>query len=100
MKNRGLIDLNVSIISGGITNNLFVVAGFRKFSRNYFNNDYFDPTVEDSVLVRIFGGEGMIDRDEETATYAALCDIKIAYRFLGRFGNGRLEGWLEGFRPL
>lgn len=96
MENLRFPDLNVSVVSGGITNNLYRVSGFRKLGIN----ESFDPSLEDSVLVRIFGGEGMIDRDEETATYAALCDAKIAYRYLGRFGNGRLEGWLEGFRPL
>ncbi|KAL7465651.1 hypothetical protein ACHAXS_005961 [Conticribra weissflogii] len=54
----------------------------------------------DSLLLRIFGAEGMIDRDVETSTYAALCNVSIAYRYLGRFQNGRIEGWLEGFRPL
>lgn len=54
----------------------------------------------DSVLVRIYGAEGMIDRDVETSTYAALCDADVAYRYLGRFGNGRVEGWLDGFVPL
>ena len=42
----------------------------------------------------------MIDRDDETSCYASLCDAGIAYQYLGRFGNGRIEGWLEGFRPL
>lgn len=92
--------LTVSVVTGGITNSLLRVSGFRKCSLANYRNDYFDPNMEDSVLVRIFGAEGMIDRDEETATYAALCDANFAYRYLGRFANGRLEGWLEGFRPL
>lgn len=98
--NREHPDLTVSIVTGGITNALFRVSGFVKCDFSCYNNVLFDPRIEDSVLVRIFGAEGMIDRDEETAAYAALCDAKIAYRYLGRFGNGRVEGWLEGFRPL
>jgi ethanolamine kinase len=42
----------------------------------------------------------MIDRDIETSTYAALCRAGIAYDYLGRFANGRIEGWLEGYVPL
>lgn len=42
----------------------------------------------------------MIDRDIENSTLATLVDQGIADRYIGRFSNGRLEGWLEGFRPL
>ena len=42
----------------------------------------------------------MINRDVETSTYAALCNVDIAYRYLGRFANGRIEGWLDGYQPL
>ena len=46
------------------------------------------------------GAEGMIDRDVENSTLATLVDQGIADRYLGRFANGRLEGWLDGYRPL
>ena len=46
------------------------------------------------------GAEGMIDRDVENSTLASLVDQGIADKYLGRFANGRLEGWLDGFRPL
>mmetsp|Transcript_6486 Transcript_6486/g.19122 ORF Transcript_6486/g.19122 Transcript_6486/m.19122 type:complete len:295 (+) Transcript_6486:593-1477(+) len=42
----------------------------------------------------------MIDRDVETSTYAALCDAGIAGQYLGRFSNGRIEGWLDGYKTL
>ena len=42
----------------------------------------------------------MIDRDVENSTLASLVDQGIADKYLGRFANGRLEGWLDGFRPL
>lgn len=74
----------VSVVSGGITNQLFRV------------------TVGDSgsVLMRIFGAEGMIDRDIENATFAALAANKLAPAYYGRFANGRLEEWLDGMEPL
>jgi len=83
--------LQVSKVTGGITNALFQVSGIQSIHKDM---EY------DSVLVRVFGAEGMIDRDDETSCYAALCEAGMAYRYLGRFGNGRLEGWLEGYRPL
>lgn len=79
---------NVKIVTGGITNTLFRVSGLSHLK------DY------DSVLVRLFGAEGMIDRDVETATFAALSDKQIAPPYYGRFANGRLEGWLDGCIPL
>jgi ethanolamine kinase len=54
----------------------------------------------DSILIRIFGAEGMINRDIETSTYAALCRADIAHDYLGRFANGRIEGWLDGYQAL
>ena len=100
-------------VTGGITNALFRVSGFQalkpaiasavaklsEYSGISVNN--VDALLDfNSVLVRIFGAEGMIDRDVETSTYAALCDAGIAYRYLGRFKNGRIEGWLDGFEAL
>mmetsp|Transcript_1241 Transcript_1241/g.2006 ORF Transcript_1241/g.2006 Transcript_1241/m.2006 type:complete len:369 (-) Transcript_1241:50-1156(-) len=79
--------LTVAKVTGGITNALFRVSGFA--------HERFD-----SVLVRVFGAEGMIDRDLETCTFAALCDAKIAPGYLGRFGNGRVESWLNDYVPL
>ena len=81
---RASNDLRVVRVLGGNTNHLFRVSGFEKQGK-----------VFDSVLVRVFGAEGLIDRDIETATFAALAVGGIAPPYLGRFGNGRLEGWLE-----
>eukprot|EP00934_Nitzschia_sp_Nitz4_P007306 Nitzschia sp. Nitz4//scaffold49_size126201//59877//61004//NITZ4_003642-RA/size126201-processed-gene-0.173-mRNA-1//-1//CDS//3329553149//7296//frame0 len=74
--------LQVSQIQGGITNQLYRISGL--------------PCEPRVVLVRIFGAIGMIDRDVETATYAALAEQGVALEYYGRFGNGRLEQWLEG----
>jgi ethanolamine kinase len=82
--------LSTQRISGGITNILFKVENL-------------DVTIGEqkirSVLVRVFGAEGMIDRDVENSTYAALSAAELAPAYYGRFGNGRLEGWLD-MRPV
>ena len=80
--------LTVRTVTGGITNALYCVSGFDSVK------DY------NSVLVRVFGAEGMIDRDVETCAFAALSDSKIAPPYYGRFGNGRLEGFLDNYVPL
>lgn len=53
-----------------------------------------------SVLVRIFGAEGMIDRDAETAVYARLAQQGLAPAYYGRLANGRIEKWLPRSRTL
>ena len=73
----------VTRIIGGITNRLYKV----------------DLPPSDSVLVRIFGAPGLIDRDVENSNYAALAKRGIAPPYHGRFANGRVEGWLD-MRPL
>ena len=89
--------LSVQKVTGGITNALYCVSGFKDEPSK---NKYFDSSCRNSALLRIFGAEGMINRDVETAYYAQLCDADIAHEFVGRFGNGRVEGWLDGYRPL
>ncbi|KAL9179495.1 hypothetical protein ACHAXT_008785 [Thalassiosira profunda] len=107
-------ELSCAKVTGGITNALFRVSGFEKLKPAISSTaaalngganggapgDLSSLVDFDSVLVRIFGAEGMINRDVETSTYAALCNADIAYRYLGRFGNGRIEGWLDGYVPL
>jgi len=99
--------LSCNKVTGGITNALFRVSGFQSVlpllvddTTNNNANAAARLLDFDSVLVRIFGAEGMIDRDIETSTYAALCNADIAYRYMGRFANGRIEGWLDGYHPL
>lgn len=76
-------DGRVTRIIGGITNRLYKV----------------DLPRSESVLVRIFGAPGLIDRDVENSNYAALAKRGIAPPYHGRFANGRVEGWLD-MRPL
>jgi hypothetical protein len=47
--------------------------------------------LPDSILLRVFGGHGMIDRDVENSTYAALDHAGLAPKYYGRFANGRIE---------
>lgn len=93
-----LKQLKITRVSGGITNILFRVSNIPTYGNT--NEEEEKKEAVTSVLVRIFGAEGMIDRDIETAAYAALCDANIAYQYLGRFANGRIEGWLDGYVPL
>jgi len=88
--------LEVKRVSGGLTNALYQVSGFSRVIDLDFESEY----DFDSVLVRVFGAEGIIDRDVETATFAALADNGIAPSYYGRFGNGRLEGFLDNCIPL
>jgi ethanolamine kinase len=88
---------NVTRISGGLTNALFKV-------------DFTDR----SILIRIFGADGMIDRDIETATLARLCGpphhnngqggkpnqraVHPKLDMIGRFANGRIESWIPNMK--
>lgn len=81
-------NLKVKTVTGGITNALYAVSGFKPI-QSY-----------DTILIRVFGAEGMIDRDVETSSFAALAEQDIAPPYFGRFGNGRLEGWLDNYSPL
>ena len=45
------------------------------------------------MLVRVFGGEGIIDRNKENATVAWLAENGLGPKYYGRFANGRIEGF-------
>lgn len=74
--------VQVTQIFGGITNQLF---------RCTFGGDAGPPCL----LLRVFGGEGMIDREIENATFEGLAAAGVGVPYHGRFANGRVEGWLE-----
>ena len=88
--------LTVTPVAGGRTNTLYLVEGFRDASSSASSSS----SLPDDVLVRVFGAEGMIDRDTENAAYAALSAAGLAPPYYGRFANGRLEGWMRGMRAL
>jgi len=81
-------NLKIKTVTGGITNALYCISGFKPIQ------------PYDSVLIRVFGAEGMINRDVETSTFAHLASSGIAPHYFGRFANGRIEGFLEYCSPL
>lgn len=88
----------VTPVTGGNTNFLFCVSGVRSDSSKSSCLEFEFPN--DSLLVRLFGADGMIDRDEETSTYASLAKQELALKYYGRFGNGRIEEMLVGWTTL
>jgi len=100
-------NLKVAPVSGGNTNALFRISNLRSIwesiaaeQANSISTNDTSSEHPDAVLMRIFGAEGIIDRDVETSTYAALSQQSLSTRYFGRFANGRLEGWLAGMRCL
>jgi ethanolamine kinase len=87
--------LKVEPVLGGNTNMLFLVTGLRSVIIGIN-----DGALPDSCLVRVFGGEGMIDRDVENCLFAELAKANLAPPYWGRFANGRVEGWMQNMRPL
>ena len=83
---REVREARITEISGGITNLLRRV----------------DAEGLDPVLVRFFGPETerVIDRASEDELFQRLAALDLAPPYLGRFEGGRIEGFLEGFRPL
>jgi ethanolamine kinase len=86
LKNVKPESITFTPVLGGITNQLF---------RADFQEDQHDP-----LLIRIFGGEGMIDRNVENTIFAGLAEQGVAPSYHGRFANGRVEGWLNDAQPL
>jgi thiamine kinase-like enzyme len=97
----GLQSLLVSPVLGGNTNTLFCVSSIpsSNHGNKSNNNNNFDNNIPESVLLRIFGAHGLIDRDIETSTYAALAKQGLALAYFGRFSNGRIEEWSD-WKPL
>lgn len=96
-------EMSISVVQGGITNQLFRVSfgeASGMLGRMFGQSDGADKGARPPVLVRIFGAEGMIDRDLENATFEALAESGIGPGYYGRFGNGRAEVFLEGAAAL
>lgn len=79
-------ELRVERVLGGITNRIFCVS-----VKNDTQNQYYSK-----VLVRVFGAEGIIDREKENEIFEQLAANTIAPSFIGEFTNGRIESWLQG----
>jgi len=86
-----------SKVPGGATNQL-VRVGLKKKKKAAGDGGGDDGV--DEYLIRIFGAEGMICRDTETAVFARLADLGLGPPYLGRFANGRIEKWCTGMLPL
>lgn len=80
-KNAARTDINIEILSGGITNALYVV-------QNKARNE--------KVIVRLFGvgTDLFIDRRIENEVFSFLSMHGMGPTFHGLFGNGRVEGFL------
>jgi hypothetical protein len=84
--------ITVTTVCGGITNKLFRCE--------------ISPEKDDNsqtsrvVLVRVFGAEGLIDRELETMQFLALFLAGLGPPYHGRFANGRVEGFYEDCRTL
>ncbi len=79
-------EVTVDVMSGGITNLLLRLTSWKG----------------EVVLVRAYGPETerVIDRERENRLFARLSSEGFAPPYLARFDNGRVEGFLEGVRPL
>lgn len=94
----------VTPVTGGNTNQLLCVSEIRCEATNGEGEGDPDSLCfkfpNDSVLVRIFGSDGLIDRDEETSTFASMSTKNLSVKYYGRFGNGRVEEMLIGWATL
>ncbi len=88
----------VRSVIGGNTNQLFCVSGMEESIQG--SGLKLEWKFPDSLLVRLFGAEGMIDRDDETSTYSSLANQGLSLKYYGRFGNGRIEEMLVGWTTL
>ncbi|EKX32543.1 hypothetical protein GUITHDRAFT_43422, partial [Guillardia theta CCMP2712] len=75
---------------GGITNKLFRVCMAKTAGGN----------VPRSVLLRVFGDGGMIDRVAETKCFVELWEAGLGPKCYGRFKNGRIEEYYEDVKTL
>eukprot|EP00172_Hildenbrandia_rubra_P003158 Plantae.Rhodophyta-Hildenbrandia_rubra.ctg47073.p1 GENE.Plantae.Rhodophyta-Hildenbrandia_rubra.ctg47073~~Plantae.Rhodophyta-Hildenbrandia_rubra.ctg47073.p1 ORF type:complete len:364 (+),score=60.53 Plantae.Rhodophyta-Hildenbrandia_rubra.ctg47073:166-1257(+) len=79
-------DIALAKVDVGITNQIYYATAVIPDEGSLKRN---------KVVVRIFGGVGT-DRAREDRILARLSQAKVAPEFIGRFGNGRIEGWLDG----
>jgi ethanolamine kinase len=87
------VTLSFTPISGGITNKLF------KCMIETMNENE-DDKVSTSWTIRVYGGEGMIDREIENETFIAMSNAKVGKEYIGNFENGRVESWIDNAEAL
>ncbi len=84
--------LDMQPVTGGATNSLFkCTLGFSETSSS---------GTRFPVLVRVFGGEGSIDRVQDNAVFISLSKSGLGPKCHGLFANGRVEEFLQEFRSL
>ena len=88
------LKLEFTPVSGGITNKLF------KCTLEQINVSNSSNNTELSWTIRVYGGEGMIDREIENETFIAMSNAKVGKEYIGSFENGRVESWIENADAL
>lgn len=116
---RGAGAVEVRRVTGGVTNRIYLCTS--RVSNGDYDYDYDDddgddeedsarrrrrqreqrqsqsrPRQQQTVLVRVFGAEGLLDRATENAVFAELAAADIGPPLIGVFANGRVEGALRG----
>ena len=101
-RSRGIevpaMKLNFTPVSGGITNKLFkctITPSEDDSVHQSLREEY--PT---SWTIRVYGGEGMIDRQIENETFIAMSNANLGKQYVGNFLNGRIEGWIDDASAL
>lgn len=90
--------LQVERISGAMTNAVFHLS----LPRGSCDTGSTKDSIPQGLLLRVYGsadGQWMFEREQEERRALALTKAGLIPPWLGTFGNGRLEGWIES-RPL
>ena len=93
-------DIDVTIISGGISNALYRVSLRRVLASPFDAASFSSRTAvnEPVVVLRVYGEntEKFVDRETEVKTMRVLHRHGFGPEVLGVFGNGRVESFLSG----
>ena len=99
-----VVDVELTNIPGGITNELRVVVPL--VTQNQDGSGSGDGKLKNpkpkQVVLRVFGKgtDSFLDRKTETAAVFELNALGVGAVCLGVFGNGRVEEFLHNVRPL
>jgi hypothetical protein len=85
------VTVTAEAVLGGVTNKLFKCKICCDADPNRSNT---------TVLVRVFGADGIVDREKETIQFLALAQAGLGPKYFGKFTGGRVEGFLENCRTL
>jgi ethanolamine kinase len=97
-------DIDITVISGGISNALYRVSLQRAPSSPFDDSSVNSASdlFQTVVVLRIYGEntEKFVDREEEVETMRVLHRHGFGPEVLGVFGNGRIESYLGGMACL